>query len=162
MSQNIPPEAMPSKPMETEDPRTTRVLAIEVGYECLIDVLHEAYGQAAFGKGAERHAGGQPFDAQPMQAISQLLGSERGMAFQAIKKIREGLDLPETDRQVAELLGAINYIAGIIIYLRAQAGAATTNTLDRQRIERRLEAIRNSPQPDPNDIRAFFKGKPLV
>jgi hypothetical protein len=45
----------------------------------------------AVGKGAERHAGGQPFDAQPMQSISDLFDSPYGMAFQVTKKLHEGL-----------------------------------------------------------------------
>lgn len=88
------------------------------GYESLHDILLEAYDQAARGKGAERHAGGQPFDKQPMQTISELFQTPDGMAFQAVKKLREGLQLPTQDRKERELLGAINYIAGIIIYLR--------------------------------------------
>jgi len=89
-------------------------------YQSLRRVLDMAYAQAAEGKGAERHAGGLPFEEQPMQTISRLLRSERGMAFQAIKKIQEGLNLPTTDRKINELLGAINYLAGIVIYLEAQ------------------------------------------
>lgn len=60
-------------------------------YTSLRSVLDEAYAQAATGKGKERHAGGQPFEDQPMQVISDMLGSNDGMAYQAIKKIREGL-----------------------------------------------------------------------
>lgn len=87
------------------------------GYECLAEVLTQAYNQAANGKGKERHAGGQPFDEQPMQVISGLLNSTDGMAFQAIKKIREATGLATTEAQINELLGAINYIAGIIIFI---------------------------------------------
>lgn len=92
------------------------------GYERLADVLRRAYRQAAFGKGRERHANDLPFHCQPMQVISKLIGSEAGMAFQAIKKINEALRLPTPERQVAELLGAINYIAGVVIYIEEQAG----------------------------------------
>lgn len=96
----------------------TRQIIVEPGYENLLEILLLAYDQAALGKGKERHAGSLPFDEQPMQSISDLLGTERGMAFQAIKKLREALDLPDTERQIAELLGAINYTAGIVLYLR--------------------------------------------
>ena len=78
-------------------------------YTSLRAVLDEAYAQAATGKGKERHAGGQPFEDQPMQVISDMLGSNDGMAYQAIKKIREGLAMPDPDRTVRELLGAIVY-----------------------------------------------------
>lgn len=91
------------------------------GYEQLAQVLRAAYDQAAAGKGAERHARGNAFHEQHMQTISDLLSSDRGMAFQAIKKLTEGLDFAEDDRFERELLGAINYIAGAIIWRRRQA-----------------------------------------
>lgn len=87
------------------------------GYEQLETILGEALEQAAAGKGKERHATGQVFEDQPMQLISKLLGDNHGLAFQAIKKIQESLRLPD-DRAERELLGAINYIAGMIIFLR--------------------------------------------
>ena len=89
-------------------------------YWSLRKVLDAAYEQAAYGKGAERHARGNPFEEQHMQTISRLLGSERGMAYQAIKKLTEGLDLPDRPAQIKELLGAINYIAGIVVYWQGE------------------------------------------
>ena len=83
------------------------------GYESLAGVLCAAYNQAAIGKGAERHAQGHPFDQQPMQQLIALYGP--GFALgQAAKKAQESLRLPR-DRAVAELLGAINYLAGAVI-----------------------------------------------
>ena len=86
------------------------------GYERLAMVLQKAYDQAAKGKGKERHANNLPFHEQPMQSMSRLLGTEGGMAFQAIKKIQEARNLPTREARVRELLGAINYIAGMVIY----------------------------------------------
>lgn len=88
------------------------------GYEKLIAVYQDAHDQAAKGKGDERHANGQPFHEQRMQQISGLLRSSDGMAFQAIKKLTEGLQFEDHARREAELLGALNYIAGIVIYYR--------------------------------------------
>jgi hypothetical protein len=85
-------------------------------YKSLREVLDAAFDQAANGKGKERHARGNPFEKQHMQTISQLINTDRGMAFQAIKKLTEGLDMADTHARERELLGAINYIAGIIIY----------------------------------------------
>lgn len=86
------------------------------GYEFLEAVLQRAYSQAAHGKGAQRHAQGQPFEEQPMQSLIRLYGV--GFALgQAAKKSQEAMRLPTTERQVAELLGAINYIAGAVIAL---------------------------------------------
>lgn len=93
------------------------------GYETLACVLQAAYEQAAVGKGAERHATGLPFDQQPMQTSSDLLGTDAGLAFQAIKKVREGSAFDEFERFERELLGAINYIAGMIIWRQRQQGA---------------------------------------
>lgn len=90
------------------------------GYEQLAAVLQAAYDQAAKGKGAERHADNKPFHEQPMQTGSDLLGTDAGLAFQAIKKVREGSTFAEFDRFEREMLGAINYIAGMVIWRRRQ------------------------------------------
>jgi hypothetical protein len=88
------------------------------GYERLVSVLKMAHDQAAGGKGKERHANDKPFHEQRMLSISHELGSPYGMAYQACKKISEGLQLGNFERTVAELLGAINYTAGIVVYLQ--------------------------------------------
>ena len=93
------------------------VIRCTPGYASLADVLNRAFDQAARGKGAERHAQGQPFERQPMQDLIRL----HGLGFatgQASKKAQEAHRLPR-DRAVAELLGAINYLAGAIIAIEA-------------------------------------------
>lgn len=88
------------------------------GYESLANVLERAYDQAATGKGAERHARDLPFEEQPMQQLILLYGA--GFAFgQAAKKAQESMRLP-AGRDVAELLGAINYLAGAVIALERE------------------------------------------
>lgn len=88
------------------------------GYASLHSVLRRAFTQAAHGKGAERHAQGAPFDEQPMQRLCELYGV--GFALgQAAKKAQESQRLPH-ERAVAELLGAINYIAGAIVHMERQ------------------------------------------
>lgn len=84
------------------------------GYAELADILDRALHQAAGGKGKERHANGRPFTQQPMQQISDMLGSSDGLRYQAMKKVQESTRLPH-DRAVAELLGAIVYTAGAIL-----------------------------------------------
>lgn len=93
------------------------------GYEKLADVLIRAYTQAAAGKGRERHANGQPFEDQPMSRINRQLGSIDGFIYQAQKKSLEAKRLP-TERAKAELLGAINYLAGAVIALDTWADPA--------------------------------------
>lgn len=88
-------------------------------YLTLRQVLDGALLQAARGKGAERHANAQPFECQPMQRIAE----RRGIGFilgQADKKSEEAQGMLERHDQAAairELLGAIVYLAGAIIYI---------------------------------------------
>lgn len=86
-------------------------------YNKLQQVFDRALEQASSGKGKERHANGLPFEKQRMQGISDLLDNVDGMAFQVIKKVLEARQLPTVEHQVAELLGAINYAAGMIVFL---------------------------------------------
>lgn len=93
-----------------------KLTLIDEDYESLRAVLDAAYDQAAHGKGKERHARGNPFDEQHMQSISRLLQTERGMAYQVIKKLTEGLELQTYEARRKELLGVIVYTAGILVY----------------------------------------------
>lgn len=99
-----------------------RLVRVNPGYDGLASILVEALNQAQQGKGHERHnmGGGIPFERQRMQTVSELIGSVHGMTYQVCKKVTEGVELPTIERQVAEMLGAINYLAGIIIFLRKQ------------------------------------------
>lgn len=95
------------------------------GYESLALVLQRAFQQASEGKGKERHACAQPFDQQPMQQLCSLYGV--GFALgQAAKKSQESQRLPH-DRAVAELLGAINYLAGAVIAMEREHQAPAAN-----------------------------------
>ena len=98
--------------------------ACPAGYEALGAVLNEALLQAATGKGRDRHADGRPFDDQPIMRETYACGLGFP-AGQARKKILEAVrccqDHPE--RAVADLLGAINYIAALIIGIRGNATA---------------------------------------
>lgn len=96
------------------------------GYEVLANVLERAYSQAAKGKGAERHAQGEPFQNQVMQDGARRFGIG-SLLFQAFKKSEESQRLP-TDRAVNELLGAIVYLAGAVIAREAQSQSTTTHT----------------------------------
>lgn len=89
-------------------------------YSELVKVLHDALTQAAYGKGRERHANDLPFSQQPMQAISSMIDSPLGMVYQVCKKVCEGVNLPTHEQRVRELLGVINYTAGIVIWLNHQ------------------------------------------
>lgn len=89
-------------------------------YLSLQAVLDNAFNQAAYGKGAERHAQSKPFEEQPMQKLIELYGT--GFALgQAGKKMQESQRM-DVDAAVRELYGAINYIAGTIIHLEKSNG----------------------------------------
>jgi hypothetical protein len=85
-------------------------------YNILIQVLIEAFNQAAYGKGKERHASNDSYDKQPCCSIARKVGIGFPLG-QAMKKIEESIRL-ETEHGIAELLGAINYIAAAIIVLQ--------------------------------------------
>lgn len=86
-------------------------------YSGLYSVLMDALDQACNGKGKERHANDKPFEEQPMQTFCDSLGSPQGLGFQVMKKTAEAMGMAEPERQIRELLGAINYAAGMIIWI---------------------------------------------
>lgn len=108
-----------------------------LGYQLLDDVLSRAYHQAAVGKGAERHANDKPFHEQPMQKIAE----RRGIGFilgQADKKSEEAqgmVERGERDAAVRELLGAIVYLAGAIIFLERQQATEPIAANDNDRTD---------------------------
>ena len=90
------------------------------GYESLAVVLNEALDQASHGKGKERHANGRDFLDQPIMEISRMVGVGY-QTGQAMKKTQEAvgmLNRDQKDRAIAELLGAINYLAAAVILIR--------------------------------------------
>lgn len=98
---------------------TNQETKIQLDYESLANVLSSAWEQAAIGKGAQRHGQSMPFDEQPMQQISNLLNTDLGMLYQAMKKLQESSRM-DKEAAIKERLGAINYIAGSIIFLEKQ------------------------------------------
>ncbi|MFG1462240.1 hypothetical protein V5F77_05000 [Xanthobacter sp. DSM 24535] len=90
------------------------------GYDDLQTVFDAALAHASEGKGKERHANGRPFDRQPMMEISRMVGPGFPLG-QAIKKAQESLgmvDRGDLSAAEAECLGAINYLAGAILWMR--------------------------------------------
>lgn len=86
-------------------------------YILLRAVLDAAYDQAAHGKGADRHnPDGENFEQQAICEMDRRLPG--GARYQAVKKIYESrvLELQGKNYEaVAELLGAINYLAATAI-----------------------------------------------
>ena len=89
---------------------------VVAGYGDLADILSAALDQAQGGKGAERHGTGQPFRCQPMQKVADLMGPAY-LTGQAAKKVQEAQRMDDADAE-REILGAIVYLAGYIIYRR--------------------------------------------
>lgn len=93
-------------------------------YFALDRVLTAAFEQAATGKGKERHEQiAEPFEKQQICEVARRLKGNKaaGPLFQAVKKIYESGRLPH-DRAIAELHGAINYIAAAILVLEGEEG----------------------------------------
>jgi len=88
-------------------------------YSSLRGVLDEAFEHASNGKGKERHGDDDAFENQVTCEIRRRVGPGYTKG-QAVKKIYESERLPG-ERGIAELLGAINYIAAEIIVRREQS-----------------------------------------
>lgn len=84
-------------------------------YETLMNTLMEAYAQATEGKGKERHARGLHFEDQDMLQLLRRAGIGFGIG-QACKKALEAQHRKMGEARI-ELLGAIVYLAGTVIYL---------------------------------------------
>lgn len=95
-------------------------------YTTLRAILDAAFAHAATGKGKERHGSScgrdLPFDKQPMLETTRLVGPGFPLG-QAIKKAGEAagmIERGELGAAEAECLGAINYLAGCVAWMREQ------------------------------------------
>lgn len=139
VSTDIPPEwsptiGQPKAASSDEPPRTFGSLAwrnmpsLRDNYTTLRTILDAAFNHAAVGKGKERHARDLPFDKQPMLETTRLVGPGFPLG-QAIKKAGEAagmIERGEYDAAEAECLGAINYLAGAVAWMRERRVAAPT------------------------------------
>jgi hypothetical protein len=99
-------------------------LAAAPGYEALASVLDQALLQAQAGKGVERHAGrGERFEEQQIVQLGEWMGGSTAFAIgQACKKALESTRFDVApERAIAELLGAINYLAAAVLVIRRRA-----------------------------------------
>lgn len=94
-------------------------------YSPLRRILSCAYEQAAYGKGAKRHANGRDFDKQPILEYGRIVGPG-GTAFQAQKKLGEAISHHgSSPAGIAELHGAIVYAAATVLLMEEVCGATT-------------------------------------
>lgn len=98
--------------MKDNDPKNIPE-GIPEDYFILHRVLHDAFDQAAIGKGKERHATGEPYEDQICCYLLRHTGIG-GAVFQVCKKAIEAMRLPYP-QNINELHGAINYAAAAII-----------------------------------------------
>ena len=88
-------------------------------YRELDRILGIAWTQAAIGKGVQRHGSKKPFQEQIICEITRRLGLGFPLG-QVWKKTHESLHhikMGKRDAAIAELLGAINYIAAAILVI---------------------------------------------
>jgi hypothetical protein len=100
-------------------------------YTTLRTILDAAFAHAATGKGKERHARDLPFDDQPMLETTRLVGPGFPLG-QAIKKAGEAagmIERGELGAAEAECLGAINYLAGAVAWMREQRAVAAPTSV---------------------------------
>lgn len=91
-------------------------------YYELAKVFNDAFIQASYGKGSERHSYSvtENYKDQLICEMDRRLdGNACGPRYQAVKKIYESARM-NPQKAVHELLGAINYIAAAIILLKEQ------------------------------------------
>lgn len=93
-------------------------------YYSLQEVLIAAFEQASKGKGKVRHSDQNKFEDQPILWIERMFCSFQ--LGQAVKKIHESQAL-DVNEAINELLGAINYLAAHIIYLRGENNETGAN-----------------------------------
>ena len=127
------------------------------GYEDLLAVLGEAYDQASLGKGKARHGhGGKAFTEQ------QILEGQRsyGIGFalgQADKKMKEAFHMEFWEDSRKDLLGAIVYIAGAIIFGDEEATEINDNSPEETFLEAPpQEEKEEEPDPTPPRIESPF------
>ncbi len=109
-------EQIPTGDQLSKEPLELNKAAAEnPDYERLMDTLMAAYQQATEGKGKERHSRGLSFEDQDMLQLLRRAGIGFGIG-QACKKALEAQHRTMGESR-EELLGAIVYLAGTVIYL---------------------------------------------
>lgn len=94
-----------------------RIVEEMKGYDSLVQVYQDAVIQASKGKGRERHASeGEAYENQIICEVARRVGLGYPLG-QAVKKIYESQRIGG-ERGVAELLGALNYVAAAVIVMR--------------------------------------------
>ncbi len=140
-------------------------IEVKPEYESLYRVYRAALTQAQDGKGKERHAhDGETFDEQQIIKIGEWLGSTHYEIGQAVKKSIESTRLPTPERQIKELLGAMNFLAAAVRIIERASGlnaadigalGAYAGTLHADRPGSKPWAeVRREPPPMPKRCKA--------
>lgn len=107
---------------DIENHGATTIPDADSKYLPLMQVLADAYAQAADGKGNRRHGAGKPFLEQPILEIVRMQGASiDGHTYQIMKKAQEAGRMVTRDQlgsAVQELFGIINYAAAAVIRIR--------------------------------------------
>lgn len=106
----------------TEEQKLDNINETHMLYSALREAFDSAFEQAAFGKGAERHANALPFTEQPIFTIAKLVGPGFN-AGQVIKKTQEALAMMDRGQSKAaqrEFAGVMVYAASLWLMARDQ------------------------------------------
>jgi hypothetical protein len=143
----------------------TRYFDLVPGYESLATVYDSAIEQASEGKGRERHANeGEAYENQIICEVARRVGLGYPLG-QAVKKIYESQRIGG-ERGVAELLGALNYVAAAVIVMRE--GMETVPEANHPENPDSSTAVQTKfkhgdsllvTMPDGEDIRCIYVGE---
>lgn len=91
-------------------------------YSGLKRVFDQAFTSQTEGKSKARHnkTGILPFEQQRIMTISETINSPHGLTYQVTKKMLEALDMPEIEKTIHELQGAMVYLGALILYVERQ------------------------------------------
>lgn len=135
--------------------QATRIVEEMKGYESLVQVYQDAVIQASKGKGRERHASeGEAYEDQIICEVARRVGLGYPLG-QAVKKIYESQRIGG-ERGVAELLGALNYVAAAVIVMREGCERPKFKSGDKVQYRVELPSVSDSLWRDATYLRRAF------
>lgn len=107
------------KYIRSDKPAPITPVPFKPPYAELKRVFEQAFKSQTEGKAKARHnqSGVIPFEQQRIMTISETIGSPHGLTYQVNKKMLEALEMPEVEKTIHELQGAMVYLGALILYV---------------------------------------------